>query len=189
MSASAYAWYAVILCGITEDIDTGYRFAQLAIYLLSKFNVKEFKASTIMLVNATVIYWKESEWKILEPLLEAYKSGLETGDLEFACFAAHVYCQHSYHLGRELVQLEKEMASYSKAIAQLKQETAFYYNEIFRQSVLNLLGKSDHPHHLIGEAYDELRMLPIHQQAEDRAAIVRLYVNKLILSYLSCINY
>lgn len=37
---------------------------------------------------------------------------------------------------------------------------------------------------LIGEAYDEQSMLPIHQQVNDLYTINHLFVNKLMLSYI-----
>ncbi len=37
---------------------------------------------------------------------------------------------------------------------------------------------------LIGKAYDEQKMLPLHQQVNDRTAILLVYFNKLVLCYL-----
>ncbi|MBD3561022.1 serine/threonine-protein kinase PknK, partial [Planktothrix sp. FACHB-1355] len=39
-----YGFYALILCGTAEDIDSGYRYGKLGLKLLDKLNAKEYKA-------------------------------------------------------------------------------------------------------------------------------------------------
>jgi tetratricopeptide (TPR) repeat protein len=51
-------------------------------------------------------------------------------------------------------------------------------------SSLNLLGRSENPSRLIGDAYNEEQWLPLAIQANDRLGIHLLYLNKLILCYL-----
>ena len=100
MSAYGYASYGVILCGALGNIDLGYRFGQLALSLLDRFNAKELKARTFFVFNNFIRHWKEHLREGLKPLLEAYQSGLETGDLEFAAYSVYIYCYHCYFLRR-----------------------------------------------------------------------------------------
>jgi len=184
LSAFAYVNYGLILCGIVGDIEAGYQFGQLALRILEQFQAKELKAKIFAVFHATVGIWKEHVRESLQPFRSAYSSGLETGDLEFASNCAYLYSFHSSFAGKQLASLEPEMAAYSEALAQLKQETNLNYNKIYRQAVLNLLGKSEDSCRLIGESYNEKTMLPIHQQANDRYAIFNLSVNKLRLCCL-----
>ncbi len=62
--------------------------------------------------------------------------------------------------------------------------TDSFIHKICRQAVLNLLAKSENPCLLVGEAYNEEMMLPLHIAAKDRTAIFYLYFHKLILCYL-----
>ncbi len=183
VSAQAYAWYGVILCGIGE-IDLGDRIGELAMGLLSRFESREFKASTINMVYPFVKPWKHHIQNSLAPLLDGYHSGLEMGTLEYAAYCAYNYCSLSYFLGKDLSILEPEMKVYSQALAQIKQEVAHNYLRVFYQSVLNLLGQSKCPWEIKGVVYDEEMMLPKHQQANDLYAMGTLYINKLILCYL-----
>ncbi|ODG98585.1 histidine kinase [Nostoc sp. KVJ20] len=183
VSAQAYAWYGVILCGIGE-IDLGDRISELAMGLLSRFESREFKASTINMVYPFVKPWKHHIQNSLAPLLDGYHSGLEMGTLEYAAYCAYNYCSLSYFLGKDLSILEPEMKVYSQALDQLKQEVAHNYLRVFYQSVLNLLGQSKCPWEIKGVVYDEEMMLPKHQQANDLYAMGTLYINKLILCYL-----
>ena len=183
-SAYAYAAYGIILCGLILDIENGYQFGKLALSLLAKANAKELQAKTLVVVNIFIKHWQEHFRETLQPFLEAYFSGLETGDLEYAAWAAFFHCYSSYYIGKELTALEREMAFYSEAISQLKQENQLNYNKIYRQAVLNLLGKSENPCLLVGEAYDESKMLPVELQKNDKTALCYLYIHKMILCYL-----
>ncbi|HEY9601428.1 MAG TPA: AAA family ATPase [Allocoleopsis sp.] len=184
-SSCAYATYGLILSGeVVGDIETGYQFGQLALLLLDKFNAKELKARTLLIVNYFIKHWKEHLRETLTPLREAYSIGLETGDLEYAAYAACVYSYHSYVLGKDLATVEREMAMYSHTLSQLGQETAFYYNKLNRQVVLNLMGRAEDKCSLIGESYDEVKMLPLHQSANAQNLCRSLYFYKLVLCYL-----
>ena len=185
VSSCAYATYAVILSGETVgDIETGYQFGQLALLLLDKFNTKELQARTIFIVNYFVNHWKEHLRETLNPLQNAYSIALETGDLEYAAYSVCVYCYHSYVLGKELATVEGEMAMYSNALGQLKQETSYYYNQLIRQVVLNLMGRAEDKCRLIGESYDETKMLPLHIEANAQNLCRSLYFFKLVLCYI-----
>ncbi len=184
-SIFAYATYGLILCGVVGDIETGYQFGQLALTLLSQINAKVSKTRTFCVVFNNIKHWKEPVKDTLSAFLEAYQNGLETGDLEYAGYAALLYGHQSYLIGKELTELERKMDSYSQSLSQLKQETPKNHNDIFRQSVLNLMGQVENPCLLNGAAYNETTMLPLLiSQGSDRAAIHYAYINKLILCYL-----
>jgi predicted ATPase len=184
VSPYGYANYGLFLCGVGGDIDSGYRFGQLALSLVSKLNAKEISARTSLVVNVFVRPWKEHLRETLKPLHSTYSTGLETGDLEYAAFGLFAYCNRAYFAGKELAELEREMAIYRDAISKLKQESALHYHELYWQTVLNLIGKNENPCHLKGEAYDEQIMLALHQKAKDSVGLYYLYINKLQLCYL-----
>ncbi|MEG4200984.1 AAA family ATPase [Microcoleus sp. Pol12A5] len=185
VSSCAYATYGLILSGETVgDIETGYQFGQLAILLLDKFNTKELTARTIFIVNYFVKHWKEHLRETLNPLQNAYSIALETGDLEYAAYSACVYSYHSYVLGKELPTVGAEMAMYSNTLSQLKQETSYYYNQLNRQVLLNLMGQAEDKCRLIGESYDETKMLPLHREANAQNLCRSVYFYKLFLCYL-----
>jgi PAS domain S-box-containing protein len=183
-SIFAYVCYGLILCAIEGDIDCGYQFGQLALNLLSRLNAKEVRARTIQVCYGHVQHWKEPVRETLNAFIQGYQSSLETGDLEYVGYCLFLYSLHSYSLGKELAELQREMAGYSEIIAHFKQEIALNYNEVTRQAVLNLMGRANNPCCLAGESYDEEKKLPVHQQLGDREAIFLLYFNKLTLCYL-----
>src|SRR4028119_1459484 len=180
-SPLAYALYGFILCGVVGDIERGYQFGQLALSLGVKLNAKEVK--TRHLANLLVLHWKEHSKNLLESYGSVYLSGLEIGDLEYAGFGAYMYSYQSYVAGKSLSYLEVEIANYWDAINKIKQETALHYQEMVWQAVLNLMGKAENPCLLQGKAYDEEKMLPLHQSSNDLMALEFLYSHKVQLCY------
>ncbi|MEH2172290.1 AAA family ATPase [Nostoc sp.] len=181
-SAFAYANFGLILCGMVGNIESGYQFGQLALRLLSQSKTHALTAKTFFIVYVFIIHWREHIRKTSQQLPEGYQSGLETGDLEFAAYCAHTYCLQSFIAGKELVELECDLRTYGEAIHQIKQETPLAWNQIFQQSVLNLMGRSISLTSLIGEAYNEENRLP--QDETDGAVIFLVHFNKLFLCYL-----
>jgi len=184
-SAFAYANYGQILCGVVGDLEKGYKFGLLALEVLSRFNARSIAATTYVIVYSCIIPWREHLLKTLKPLQEAFTIGLETGDLIYGVYGALNHCTHLYLSGKELAGVSREMENYALQFRQLKQETALNYHEIYRQAVLNLLGLADeNPWELIGAAYNENVMLPLHRSVNDSLAIVLVSLKKLVISYL-----
>ncbi|MBD1840787.1 hybrid sensor histidine kinase/response regulator [Coleofasciculus sp. FACHB-501] len=184
VSPFAYAVYSLLLCGAVGDIEGGYEFGQLALRLVSKLNAKEIEAKTCHLVYAAVQHWKEHVRNILELFLSTFSSGLETGDLEYAGYAIMVWSHYSFFVGKELMQLEREIATYTDALHKISQKTALNNTKICWQAVLNMMGITQNVYQLKGEAYDEDKMLPLYQQTNNQLAIHYLYLHKLAISYV-----
>lgn len=186
-SAYAYTVYGLILCGLPGvlcDIDTGYRFGKLGIDLLEKLDAKGYEANTHFMFNCFIRHWKEHTSNSLDPFMEGYKDSLETGDLATAGLCLFIHDYYSYACGTSLGVLERDMARNNQAIARLKQKTTLLWHGIARQTVLNLLGRSEDCVRLKGSAYDEDEMLPVHEKAGDRTAIANLYYNKAFLCFI-----
>lgn len=58
------------------------------------------------------------------------------------------------------------------------------YQEIYRQTVLNLLGQAQNPCLLVVKAYNEVAMITFHVAANDITGLFYFSVNKVILCYL-----
>ncbi|HEY9611733.1 ATP-binding protein, partial [Allocoleopsis sp.] len=184
VSSFAYNLYGFLLCAVVGDIERGYEFGQLALVLISQLNAKEVSTKIRHIFNVLVRHWKEPLRNCLEHCWSIYSGGLETGDLEYAAYAAMTYGYYSYFAGKPLIQLEREMATYWDAIHKIKQETTLCYHELYWQAILTMMGKTQNPCLLKGEVYDEQKMLPLHQQTHDLLAIQYLYCNKLLFCYL-----
>ena len=182
VSAFAYADYGVILCS-AEDFDAGYQFGQIALSLLHRFDAKALKASILFVINTNIGHWKKHLRSTLDPLRDAYSSGLETGNTYFAAMAMYVHGYHCYLLGEELSTVEQEIAASIEALGRLGQKTPQIFLQICRQAVLNLMGRSPDPCRLVGESNaEEIQFLDQHKN--ETAVICTTYVHKLLLCYL-----
>ncbi|MEQ9667175.1 trifunctional serine/threonine-protein kinase/ATP-binding protein/sensor histidine kinase [Coleofasciculus sp. G2-EDA-02] len=128
LAAGVYIFYAQLLCGAMKDIDTGYRFGQLSLSLLEKFNVRELKALIIHYSNGFVRHWQDSFRAIeLEQMQEGVHIALEVGDLTSACYNAVSYCLFAIFSGRNLAEYESKYIEYHDLIVRLKQNYSIYY--------------------------------------------------------------
>jgi PAS domain S-box-containing protein len=184
VSPFVYATYGSIICGVVGDIETGYRLGKMALKLLDQINAREMRSKTLFVVNCLINHWKEHLKDTLPAFQKAYTAGMEVGDLEFAALSGFLFSYSSFFMGKDLAELHTEMESYSDAIRQLKQETILNSQEIHRQAVLNLLGRSNDPTKLIGDAFNEEEKLPRLLEVNDKTALGHLYFNKMRLCYL-----
>ena len=182
-SAPGYAMFGSVLIGMGA-IATGYRFSQLAVRLSDRPQSREFQGQTLQLANTLGLHWKAPLTKTLPSLLAGFQSCLDTGDLATAALCATVYCEYAYCCGKALPTLEQEMGVYTKVMEQLEQNNLLYLHKGYHLVILNLLGQADNPCRLVGEAYDEQHMLPLHAEANDGTAIFLLHLHKATLSYL-----
>ena len=184
LSAFAYANCGLLLCVIGEDIDTGYRFGQLALSLLERLNAKKIKAKIYTIVYFHIAYWNQHAKATLKPLLEAYSSGLETGDLEYAAVSLMDYSLYSFLIGRELSELRREINYYNEALVHINQEKFLPINQLLHQVVINLSVAAENPCRLVGENYNEEETLILYQQQGNKTFLFVLYFYKLVLCYL-----
>ena len=183
-SPYAYVCYGLILNGVVLDIQSAYQFGQLSLTLVEKLNALEVKTEILFVAGSSTLHGKVHARETLPLLLEGYQSGLENGHLEYGGYAAMQKCQHSYFIGQELTGLEREMAKTSKALTQLKQKNALSWNRVFQQAVLTLVTPSNNSCSLLGEIYNEEKLLSLLRVGNDRTGLHYFYVNKLILCYL-----
>jgi predicted ATPase/signal transduction histidine kinase len=179
-----YAIYSLFVCGILRDFDTGYRFGKLAMGLLDSASDARFRSRTSQVVYGEVWHCKQHLRATLPFLQAGYRSGLESGDLEFAGYNALYHCCNGFFAGVELGQVERDMASYDESLGRIRAETARRSMGTFWQAVLNLLGQADDPCRLIGKAFDERTAVPLLERAQHATALANLYVSRLMLCYL-----
>jgi histidine kinase len=180
-SAFGFATYGVIMIGVLNKIKTGYPYGQIGLELIKRFNAKEWVAQVYTPVYALNYIWNGHIKHTLTPLLDSYHIGMETGALEFACINANIYCIHAYTIGKPLDKLEAEISDYSQIIRQYKQETNLMYNEVFRQSVLNFLGKADDCLKLNGEAFNEDKLIADGIEQKNRTISFHIFFHRSIL--------
>ena len=184
LAAVAYVFYGVIMCSAIGDIDTGYHAGNLALKLLDKFNANSLKCKTYQIFYGLIIHWKEHTKEALLPLLSAFQSGLETGDIEYAGYCVTVYCAIVFLTGQQLDLVQQQQRQYLDLAFKLKQNYSIYYIKIFHQLTLNLQNRIENPCQLVGESFNETQMLPVFIETNNRVLLFMVYLAKTILFYL-----
>ncbi|MEG4519738.1 MULTISPECIES: AAA family ATPase [unclassified Microcoleus] len=182
-STVGYAMHGMVFCAFLQEVETGYGFGQLALSLLDRLNVPEFKSTVLLLFGGWIQHRQESLLATIPTLKEGYRLGMETGDFVNAGYNIYI-CFYTYlFAGVELDTWEPEIASYRAVMAQLKQSSAGVYLDMIQQTVQNLRETRIRPDLLIGEAYDETVMIPKHYQDNEFTAIACACIFKLLLAY------
>lgn len=186
---SAYSIFSFAACGLIFSghmgtIELGYRMGNLSLKLMEGYAMGSQQARTMYLVHYYIRHWKEHGRALLEPLMETYNIGLETGEVEYASFALSRYCIQSFFLGIELQTVEKTIARYIPVLKQLRQTIALNWARLQHQVVLNLMNGFTDPSRLVGDGFDEDAIVPQHLAANERTGLYQYYLNKMILCFM-----
>ncbi|HEY9831217.1 MAG TPA: AAA family ATPase [Stenomitos sp.] len=183
-SLLGYAAYGMMLCGVVQDLELGYRFGKLSLNLAKRLNNKRGNCKALLMVNFHIIHWKAHLKETFPALADAYQSGIESGEFEFASYCAFSLCYYPFFAGQELTELEQQTAIYRKATHQIRRETPATWLAMLQQTILNLRGQSENPSRLVGCIYDEEQALSEAIAVKDGTSLHYFYLNKLILCYL-----
>ncbi len=183
-SAFAYGCYGIIACNLLQDINTGVKFGELAIQLVSQLDAKTIKGEILDVVSLFIIHRKSHIKKTLPLLQEGYQAALEVGNILFVGLNANTYCLNAFWCGQPLVTLEQEIRAYCYTLGQLNQLAPANWCRIYWQSILNLLGERENPIVLSGSALEEAKFLPLLQEAHDLLGLYLFALYQLILCYL-----
>ena len=182
-SSFGYATHGVIMVGVFNRFKTGNRFGQLGLKVIDKLKAKQWVAQVYTSAYALIAIWNEHIENTLKPLKESYHIGLETGAIEFGCINANMYSIAIYYLGWPLQKVEEEIRLYSESFTSYKQGQNRKFNEIYRQSTLNLMGIANNLTELTGDAYDEEELIKENKEHNDRTGTFFYHLHKLMLYY------
>ncbi|NER98337.1 MAG: AAA family ATPase [Symploca sp. SIO1B1] len=183
VAAYSYSLHGLALCGVCNDIEVGAQFGELALQLLEMGNTAS-AARALQIIYGHTKHGKEHLRNTLKGFKQGYSVALETGDLEFAGYTLSFYSVYSYLCGKELSELSRELSANSKALERIKRKITKNWIDIVLQAINNLLGQSEDPCVMVGEAYDEREMVPFHQEANDVTTLSYFYIARSVLCYL-----
>ena len=115
-SPESYCLLGYIYCGFAQDFEFGYELGRLGIKLMEALDLKEINCRVSNGFNGGIRSYREPLSASLEPLLEAHKMGIETGDFFNAGQSAVVRCQIAFMCGKELNWLKGELSTLKLAL-------------------------------------------------------------------------
>lgn len=182
-STIGYVTHGMVLSAFLGEVEIGYRFGRLALSVLEQLNTQSMKCITLGMFGFFIQPHQEALRAARLMMKESYKAGMETGNLLSAGYNIGSYAHLTFFAGVELDLLEPELAAYSAATAEMKNDSARFLLDMTWQTVKNLRETVSQPDRLIGTAYDETVMLPKHQKDNELMMIVVAYIFKLLLAY------
>ncbi|UBF30002.1 AAA family ATPase (plasmid) [Kovacikia minuta CCNUW1] len=183
-SVYAYAVYGGVIAWSVPDIELAYQLGELSLDIMNKLNAQEFKSKALVSVPINIAYKKKHIRETIESLYEAIESGLEVGDIEFACHAAQFYCDHRFFIGEHLESVTQTQSKYVELIKKLEQRHQLGLAQICAQTVENLLGQAEDCCCLIGTFFDQEKALPEFLAINNIILIFNVYFFQAFLCYV-----
>ena len=118
-SPEFYCLLGFIYCVFTQDFEFGYELARLGIQLMEALDLKEINCRVSTYFNGATRFYREPLSASLEPLLEAHKMGIETGDFINAGSSAVARCRIAFMCGKELNWLKGELSTLKLALKKI----------------------------------------------------------------------
>ncbi|MBD2680201.1 MULTISPECIES: AAA family ATPase [Nostoc] len=181
-----YTTYGMLLCSIKKDINDGYKFGKLSLNILKKINTPKLEVFVIQMYYGQIWHWKEPLTDIIahNKLVHGFKIGLDTGENEFASYAAINYCLIKFLCGHNLDEVEQNYQKYSRSLRKLKHQFAIYSIEILHRIVINLLNPNNPNSLFIGNSQaEEEEHLQIWLQNSSEWLIFFIYFARTVYFY------
>ena len=182
ISTVAFASFASMLASFYKNKNDAYRCSELAMVLLERFEAKEYIARLHVFVYAEVLPYKTSLRELCPYLLQAYHTGIETGDIQFAMVAAMMFEGYIFFSGERMEPIEKETRGFNEKAEELKQTTALGLLRPDLKLLQILMGKIEKPSRLEMLSSD----LQLAVEAGDKSTACVIHFLRLTLNFIFC---
>ena len=138
-SPESYGLLGMIYCVYMQDFEFGYELGRLGIQLMEALDLKEINCRVSGGFNGGTRSYREPLSATLDPLLEAHKMGIETGDFFYAGRSAVVRCQIAFMCGKELNWLKGELSTLKLALEKIDYIIGSPHAEMLMKTVTILM--------------------------------------------------
>jgi predicted ATPase/class 3 adenylate cyclase/tRNA A-37 threonylcarbamoyl transferase component Bud32 len=187
-SPFSFVAYGYILSAYLNEIDKGISFGEIALHLAKKIHADELIGSIIFTNNVFLVHWRKPLTETIHDLDKAFQSSIESGDNEYASYAAHNIVYQLFIMGNPLKELSKKAEILDLKIEKFKQDLTLKRLQLFRQSITNLIEETENPDILTGKIFDESEMDIMEVTKSNEIYFHNLYLQKLYLALIFNIN-
>jgi predicted ATPase/class 3 adenylate cyclase len=183
-SAVSYSSYAVLNSpGGLGDLDTSYRFGELALAMLDRERSSENATNINFVFGTFVNHWRNHISSSIAYLNTACVTSLELGNLEYVQYSATFEAFYSVLMWRDLTAVREHCDRRRLMLQKLRLEEASGAFMLARQLVLTLLGQTD-PERLTGPDFDEVAANDEWLRHNDFLSLSCLAISRLIVASL-----
>jgi len=175
--------YGMIL-GTLNKIEKSQFWGEVATFVQEKYNYSGIKCKTIYMKLLFVSPWKKRIHTLLPDIYTNYKTGLETGDLEFAGMSLALYFGLSTLSNSNLKELKNNVLKHSSQLSKLgkdKSTQSFMYNI---QLIEDLTSESMDTQSITGIYFNEQTVVKHLEDNKAYSTIAHIYQAKLFIYYL-----
>jgi hypothetical protein len=105
------------------DRDAAFRFGEFGLELIEQLQVREYIPRVYAAYYGCIYPWKYPLHDTLEHLLYAHRIGLQTGDIEFSCLCANLWCFATCECGFPLDRIETQWTSFYNSMQAYRQKS------------------------------------------------------------------
>ena len=182
-SAVAFGAWGVINSCLLKKHAYAYEMGRLSLEMLDRFEDKSQKPIVLFIWANFVQHWKDHLEDTLPCLMESYNAALEVGDLVYLGYSAAVYCYHCFFTGKQLRALEADLVTLGTSLRQANQQLTLTVINLYQQSVHSFTGRSEDPSALVGTCYDARKIVPLHEERNERNSLFDYHFLSMILHY------
>ncbi len=195
VEVSSLAWVALgpIIGSGLGFYNEGYRFARAALELNEKLNTPKNRCTLNFLTGYFILHWTRQAREDIQYLRDAYKYGLESGDMIYCGHSINVLCMYRIMIGDNLDDIFTEYKNYKNFQLGVKDPfVASNYHEN-TQMYLNFKGLTERSNTLNSGGYNEENELIKYRAANNLLGVfyhllVRMRIQFFIGNYTRCIG-
>jgi len=154
-SAPAFQLQGLLLGFFLGDFKGARRLGDTSLRMLQMTDDRTMYCRTIVNYYNFNFHWTGRHEDSLEPLGRAFQIGMETGDVEFAMWAAHTLTAIKLFTQSSLAEIDEQMATNAALMKDYRQDFPCTLTRCSWQIILNLRGLGQYTTKLIGDAFDE----------------------------------
>jgi hypothetical protein len=182
-TANGFVAYGLVLGTGLGQYRSAYRFGQLALELVHRGEGTEWLAQVYVVVYSSINHWVMHAGKSIEPLKYAYRTCIEAGNVGYTGYCASAINDISFFIGKPLVAIEHDQWFFIQRMNTFASQAARAILTPYHQTVLNLMGRSENPMLLNGEAMNEKEHIQFAKNQSNVFAENAVYKNSLWLAY------
>ena len=159
-----------------------YELGDQAIQFCEQYNAKEFEAKSKMVFADFIMPWSKHLKESIPVLYDAYQSGIETGDYEYAASSIYLYNVNLFFSGTKLTNITSHIVEHHKILKKLNQPITLQMLGIYWQTISNFIEPSNDPGLITGKFVNEAEIQQS-QFIKIQATLCYMYNCKLMLYY------
>jgi predicted ATPase/signal transduction histidine kinase len=175
-SCYGYGIYGILLAGVFNQVETGFKFSELALKLNERFQDPKLKGAILHLMGDHVNFWKNHLLTDLDILDQGFEACVQGGDLIYSNYIGFQKPWHMFEAGINISEILEQTRRYRSFALKTKYLPVVYTIELEQHFLNELLG--------VQTDVDTEKLLSEINQAKFSCGTVYFHIMKMISCYL-----